>query len=162
MTVQQSGGPSDVTIEDSALQGIQNAARLALPNEVGGILIGYRRGASVNVVRAVVVVDPSASPYSYARRHAQAQVALDAVRSEEPDNALLGWVGEWHSHPGPSGPSHTDLQELLSLARIDGHAIALIVIALRAHGWTVHARLAVGRRVYAPVQFQVQDRGEKS
>lgn len=148
-----------MTIEEPALRYIEEAARHALPNEVGGILIGYRQDAGVHVARAVVVPDPSATSCSYAREHAAAQAVLEAVRADEANHSLLGWVGEWHSHPKTGGPSSTDLRELARLAEIDGRATALIVIARGRDSWRAHACLAVSQRVHASVLLTVQDRG---
>jgi integrative and conjugative element protein (TIGR02256 family) len=103
------------------------AAEAAFPRETGGILLGHREGRDVHVERAIAVPDKRASGRTYVRSHDAAQKLLDEALRDE-NTELLGWVGEWHTHPEASGPSPRDLRELSRLAREDGQAVAVVVL----------------------------------
>lgn len=91
----------------------------ALPNETGGVLLGYH---DFNV-RGIVLVDalpaPSdsrASPGSFERGTAG---LLKAVQEASARTAgIVGYVGEWHSHPPghSASPSRDDLIQLIEIS----------------------------------------------
>jgi integrative and conjugative element protein (TIGR02256 family) len=93
--------------------------REGLPTETGGILLGYH---DLNV-NALVLVDalpaPSdsdASPEFFERGVEGLAVAVgEAARRTA---GVVGYVGEWHSHPDgyPPAPSGRDLYQLVYLA----------------------------------------------
>lgn len=105
---------------DDGLAAHLKALRLgALPNETGGVLLGYH---DFNV-KAIVLVDalpaPSdshASPGSFQRGTSG---LVKAVQDASARTAgIVGYVGEWHSHPrGHSAqPSRDDLIQLAELS----------------------------------------------
>jgi hypothetical protein len=91
----------------------------ALPNETGGVLLGYH---DFNV-RGIVLVDalpaPSdsgASPGSFERGTVG---LLKAVQEASARTAgIVGYVGEWHSHPPghSASPSRDDLIQLVEIS----------------------------------------------
>ncbi len=103
-------------------------ATTAAPNETGGILVGRRTGASVEVI-AASGPGPNAvrSPTGFTRDGAFCQAFLDdAVRR----NAGVDYVGEWHSHPGAdSEPSPRDTKSLDEIA-LDPNFITSCPISL--------------------------------
>ncbi len=71
-----------------------------LPNETGGVLIG-----SFDIVRRIIYVldateappDSQESPHGFLRGSDGLQAAVDRIQQET--NGMLGYIGEWHSHP---------------------------------------------------------------
>lgn len=139
-----------ITITARAAAAAEGAAENALPRETGGILLGWRHdpaGNGFHVVGALEVVDPKSGRATYHRRHARAQTALAAalVRLDDPD---IGYVGEWHSHPQPQGPSPLDRHSIRCFALRHDNPIVLVVPALARDGhWTWHGLVASRRRV---------------
>lgn len=117
------------------------AAKRALPLEVGGLLLGYYTADGPRVVDAPAVPDPRATRIRYRRDATLAGHILD-LRLRADNTGLLGYLGEWHTHPLPVGPSGTDLQSVRNLAADGGHDVALLVLALGPVGWKSHARNA--------------------
>lgn len=102
--------------------------REALPNEIGGILIGWRHNDAVVVSRALVVPDPTADGRHYTLDHDAAEEALQLHYRDHPD-ALEGYVGEWHSHPEAQPPSSLDRVSISKASRKVHMPIALLVLA---------------------------------
>lgn len=105
---------------DDGLAAHLRALRLAaLPNETGGVLLGFHDfnvGAIVLVDALPAPADSQASPGSFERgTSGLARAVQDAsVRTA----GIVGYVGEWHSHPrGHSArPSRDDLVQLAELS----------------------------------------------
>jgi integrative and conjugative element protein (TIGR02256 family) len=120
---------------DEGLAAHLNELRLrALPNETGGVLLGYY---DFNV-NAIVIVDalpaPSDSQASYGSFERGTVGLLAAVQEASRRTAdIVGYVGEWHSHPpGHSAtPSRDDVVQLFEISlgmHMDGlPALQLIV-----------------------------------
>lgn len=115
------------------------SCRRALPREVGGLLLGYYTLSGPLVVAAPVIPDPRATRVRY-RRDATAARRILEEHLHRDLSQLTGYVGEWHSHPMPIGPSATDLSSVRALAQAGGHDVTLLVLALGPGGWTGHAR----------------------
>ena len=105
---------------DDGLAAHLNALRLAaLPNETGGVLLGYHDfnvGAIVLVDALPAPSDSHASPGSFERGTAGLAKAVQDVSARTA--SIVGYVGEWHSHPrGHSAkPSRDDLIQLAELS----------------------------------------------
>ena len=110
-------------------------AEMSLPNETGGILVGYRTEVAIEVADALEVPDLDSTPTSYRRDQEVAQRVLNERLRIEPPSSHLGFVGDWHSHTGDAGASRRDLTTLRSNASLDGDCLALLVLALIAPGW---------------------------
>ena len=92
---------------------LENKLRVArndkLPNETGGVLIG-----SFDIARRIIYVvdateappDSQECPNGFLRGLEGLQEEVDAI--QEATNGMIGYVGEWHSHPtrnvAPSSP----------------------------------------------------------
>lgn len=122
-----------------AWESLTAAGKAALPREVGGLLLGHFDKEGPRVTDAVVVPDPRATRIRYRRDAAAAARILDG-RIDSDATGLLGYLGEWHTHPLPLGPSGRDEYSILRLAEDGGHDVTLLVLALGTHGWTLHAR----------------------
>jgi integrative and conjugative element protein (TIGR02256 family) len=111
----------DLTVfYDDGLAAHLKALRLAaLPNETGGVLLGYHDfnvGAIVLVDALPAPSDSLASPGSFERGTSG---LVRAVQDASARTAgIVGYVGEWHSHPrGHSAkPSRDDLIQLAELS----------------------------------------------
>jgi hypothetical protein len=69
---------------------------------------------------------------------------------------VLGYVGEWHSHPAPLGASTQDLEELTRISQGTGQPIALIVLVLesRRQPWAMRGWVGLrGQQWRAEVIF---------
>jgi hypothetical protein len=82
----------------------------------------------IAVDRFLEVADRQASSHSYRRRHRIAEAALSEALSSGNAGTVLGYVGEWHSHPAPLGASSRDLEELTRISQGTAQPIALIVL----------------------------------
>lgn len=105
---------------DDALAAHLEVLRLAaLPDETGGVLLGYHDfnvGAVVLVDALPAPSDSSASPGSFER--GTAGLAKSVQDASTRTAGIVGYVGEWHSHPrGHSAtPSRDDLIQLAELS----------------------------------------------
>lgn len=124
----------DLTVfYDDGLAAHLTALRLAaLPNETGGVLLGYHDfnvGAIVLVDALPAPSDSHASPGSFERGTSG---LVRAVQDASARTAgIVGYVGEWHSHPrGHSAkPSRDDLIQLVEL-RLGMHGDGLPALQL--------------------------------
>ncbi|WP_406723574.1 Mov34/MPN/PAD-1 family protein [Streptomyces sp. GD-15H] len=112
-----------------AYEAITSATAEHLPVETGGLLLGYREDANVLVTHALVIDGEGASTHRYVRDDIRANVLLAAFLAQRADDDPTGYVGEWHSHPAPSGPSQTDVAAMHATARASDGPIALLVYA---------------------------------
>lgn len=128
-----------LTLTGPVWRTLASAGRHALPREVGGLLLGYYTREGPLVVAAPVVLDPRATRIRYRRDATTAKRILDEYVGRD-RSGLTGYVGEWHSHPLPVGPSGTDISSVRALAVAGGHDVTLLVLALGPGRWTCHAR----------------------
>ncbi|WP_370500240.1 SAVED domain-containing protein [Mycolicibacterium sp. jd] len=98
-----------------------------LPAEAGGVLLGYREDADIIVTHALVVDGKLESTNRYVRDDAKANELLRAFLKDRANDDPTGYIGEWHSHPAPCGPSPTDVHAIRATAESSDAAIALVV-----------------------------------
>jgi len=123
------------------------AAEDGLPSETGGILLGWHEDALIHVDVALEVPDRRSTRTTYERDHVAATEILAERLALEPAGSPLGYVGEWHSHPLPAGPSPQDFRTLAEIARRVASPVALIVLARSHDGtWTPQVRVTSGWR----------------
>lgn len=87
------------------------------PSETGGILVGF-----VNINRKTVYVtrvlpappDSISSPYAFVRGVSDVPDQIDQIHDKT--GAMLGYVGEWHTHP--KGSPQLSTQDESSVAKI--------------------------------------------
>jgi integrative and conjugative element protein (TIGR02256 family) len=112
-------GDLTVYIDEGLENKLRSLRRLGLPEETGGVLLGYH---DFNV-NALVLVDAIEAPAD-SRRSTEffergVQGLSEAVNEASRRTAgVVGYVGEWHSHPAgfSSDPSGHDLKQLVYLA----------------------------------------------
>lgn len=102
-----------VDVSERAQRTLQDAARTALPDETGGVLVGCRIDGRTVVADAIEIHDAEADPRNY--RIASGAVAAAIAKAQARD-ARLGYVGEWHSHTTEAGPSPLDVATMLTVA----------------------------------------------
>lgn len=113
-------------------------ATVALPTEAGGILLGYRTDTGVRATTAVHVPDRRASATSYRRSHRLASHVLAEALAAKPPGNPVGYVGEWHSHPVPVGPSPMDLTVIADIASRTDDAVLLVVLSREGEEWRLN------------------------
>lgn len=118
---------AQLLVEREAWETIVNAAGLEPMRETGGVLLGWRHDRGVYVHDALVVPDSHAKHTSYRRRHKPASDVLATALSGLADGSPIGYVGEWHSHPAPTGPSWVDRFEMRRISRRTSGAVGLLV-----------------------------------
>lgn len=118
---------AELLVESAAWETILGAAGEDAMRETGGVLLGWRHDRGVYVHEALVVPDSHAKHTFYRRRHKPATEALDAAFAALPDASPIGYVGEWHSHPAPTGPSWVDRFEMRRISRHTKAAVGLLV-----------------------------------
>lgn len=106
-----------------------NAARAALPNETGGILIGYHEGPDIVVTHAPVIPPQKRIGNRYTRSAPTANAALTEFLHERDPADPAGYVGEWHTHPGPASPSSMDKAAIAEIAKDAQNPLAMIVVS---------------------------------
>lgn len=150
--------------EDSESQ-IVRFAQPDLPCESGGILVGYRDSNDIVISKVLSVPAESVGVSHYRRDSNVADTVLQ--RYLETSEDIEGYIGEWHSHPAPAGPSRLDLKTLEEIASVAEGPVALIVCAFnRNHSrHNLHIRVSChgargkistktpGRRFNSPEQI---------
>lgn len=121
-----------VVLKPQAFGALRAAAGASRTSERGGILVGYRHGLDVVVEDALTVPDPRANRTTYVRRpQPAADVLATYLRRADP---LVGYVGEWHTHPEPQPPSGVDHQAMRLMTLRNQDSTALVVAALKPDG----------------------------
>lgn len=106
-----------VRFTSKVIQEMREALRRARPRETGGLLIGmiHSKRRIIYVTRLLNAPnDSEGSPMAFFRGIHHLPEEVFAI--EERSGGLIGYVGEWHTHPA-GGPnlSHTDLQAVQNL-----------------------------------------------
>jgi integrative and conjugative element protein (TIGR02256 family) len=127
-----------IRLAASAAEAMQQESQRRYPHETGGILIGSVEADWLNVTH---VVGPGLQAHHGLRRFVRdgdyAQQELDAryIASE----GQLDYVGEWHSHPLPSGPSPQDRTSLIwismNAAYQQEHPVLILCQRARSKQW---------------------------
>lgn len=112
-------GEFDLFIDAGAEAQLRDLRAAGLPNETGGVLLGYY---DFNIKSIVVVTCLAAPPDSTSSQGAfKRGIAglADAVNEASRRTAgIVGYIGEWHSHPRghTATPSRDDFVQLVHLA----------------------------------------------
>ena len=115
-------------------------AQPAAPRERGGLLLGWWDNGDIVIQKITEIPDPTATSTSWTRRQDTAQQNLNEARAEL-GQALIGYVGDWHSHPALGGISTTDETALCRASLQYTQPIALLVAMPNGHldGRAAHA-----------------------
>jgi proteasome lid subunit RPN8/RPN11 len=120
------GDPVVVELHGGVIELIVVAAGVAHPLETGGLLLGWWDADKIVIRHAVEVPDPSATTNSWTRDEPQAQAVLDAALTTH-EHPWLGYVGDWHTHPGVCGASRRDISSICRASRQYDRPLALLV-----------------------------------
>lgn len=117
--VHKTAGGLDVYMDEGLHEHLRELRRQALPNETGGILLGYHdftQNLLVIVDAVPAPADSKGTPTSFDRGVVGLREVVEDARNRTA--GIVGYVGEWHSHPDgcPAAPSHDDLVQLVQLA----------------------------------------------
>jgi len=107
----------EVRLSGDAEKTLRELFSSAKPNETGGILVGYINWKEevVYVTRALKPPsDSRPSPFAFVR--GISDIPEEVKRIHERTGAMLGYVGEWHTHPG--GESQPSPQDLSTVEKI--------------------------------------------
>lgn len=119
-----------VLLSGPVLAELRTATGTALPQETGGLLLGWwdtRDAAELIIVRhAIEVPDRRATPTSWVRRPRAAQAELSRALNAL-SHPLLGYVGDWHSHPKACTVSGRDRQSILRTSLQYEHPVLLLI-----------------------------------
>lgn len=127
-------GPWTIVIDEEVLARMRELRKAALPNETGGVLLGY---FDMKLMRLYVVDSlpaPSDSKEERAGYIRGSEGVVEAVNAAQARTAnIVSYIGEWHSHPPRAStfPSSDDMHLLSYLATSLQHdglpALMLIV-----------------------------------
>jgi integrative and conjugative element protein (TIGR02256 family) len=112
IVLQASGAPGwQIRIQAQAVEEIRERLTRAAPNETGGLMIGtaHLKRRIIYVTRIVdAPPDSAGSPSSFRRGTRDLPEVVNEIH--EATGGLLGFVGDWHTHPRGSGNiSPTDI-----------------------------------------------------
>lgn len=156
--------PAHIELRGNTHDTIASETAKHLPLETGGILLGYREGRNIVVTHAVVVGGDGAASNNYVRDDIRANEILAEFLAQRSGDDPTGYIGEWHSHPAPSGPSPTDLAAMRATAKNSDGPIALVVHVLgRADPFVglIAQRQRLGRVATAEAKVSVPTSGFK-
>ena len=126
--------PTSIDLRVDAYETIAFETANHLPRETGGILLGYQENGTIVATHALVVAGQGTTTNRYVRDHLRADELLQQFLEQRADDDPIGYVGEWHSHPSPSGPSTVDHAAMRATAKVSSNPIALLVFAPGATG----------------------------
>ena len=112
-------GDLDVYFDQEGERQLRTLRQNALPNETGGILLGYH-DLSINSLIIVAGLpappDSEGSPGSFERGIEGLKATVEEASRRTA--GIVGYVGEWHSHPRghSASPSQDDWLQLIHLA----------------------------------------------
>jgi integrative and conjugative element protein (TIGR02256 family) len=112
-------GDYDLFVDEGVYEKLRAMRASSLPEETGGILLGYY---DLNV-NSVVVVDALPAPTDSKSSHAAFERGVAGLKDVVVEAArrtanIVQYIGEWHSHPSgyPARPSTDDSIQLVYLA----------------------------------------------
>lgn len=121
--------PTRIDLRGDAYETIASETANHLPRETGGILLGYQENGTIVATHALVVEGQGTTTNRYVRDDVGANKLLKEFLEQRADDDPTGYIGEWHSHPSPSGPSPVDHTAMRATAKVSSSPIALLVFA---------------------------------
>ncbi|MFE4950149.1 Mov34/MPN/PAD-1 family protein [Leifsonia sp. NPDC056665] len=119
------------------LKQLAGVAMDALPNETGGLLIGWRDGETVVVCAWLQLGTPNPRRNRFEIDSKKATSALKGYLRTAA-NPLEGYVGAWHTHPALEAPSGRDFETFRSSAAATQAPLAFVVLATEGSSSVAH------------------------
>jgi proteasome lid subunit RPN8/RPN11 len=137
-----------IWISESASEEMSTAAAAHHPQEIGGVLVGVASAGRPWVTLAVTVPSTRRTPVYYELPAGARQATVERARRQD---ARLGYIGDWHSHPLDVGPSDIDRATMAALAEADTDCPrpVLVIARRRDDGYRLDARQQVGAALRA-------------
>lgn len=137
-------------LADQVIEFIQTESARAYPSETGGILIGKLSDNCVVITQAVGPgLNAEHASYHFRRDGEHSQRILDRFVTES--NGEYDYIGEWHSHPAPYGPSPTDIVAIRWVAANKKYSVSHPIMALctkeLADNWLMSLYIFDGRQM---------------
>lgn len=111
--------PYTIYVDEGVIQKLYELREMHLPNETGGILLGYF-DLNLGMVMVVDCLPAPADSHASATMFERGTSGLSEMVSAASDKTagIVRYVGEWHSHPDgyTANPSNDDLLQLSELA----------------------------------------------
>ena len=103
-----------VIMSDSVRNFINSYSSECLPNETGGILLGFNDQNNIYITHATKAGEKAIhSPFKFMRDYRFSKQELDNIFVKT--EGQCDYIGEWHSHPSNRSISLLDMFSLLSL-----------------------------------------------
>ncbi|MGF0308941.1 Mov34/MPN/PAD-1 family protein [Rhodococcus sp. IEGM1428] len=118
-----------LSLTQQAHNALRAHARASRRCEYGGVLVGYRTQNGLHIEDALLVPDHTAARTHYLRRGRDATTVLAEYLDLQSD-PVIGYVGEWHTHPAPAPPSAIDHAAMRLMSSKNKRPVALVVAAL--------------------------------
>ncbi len=109
-----------VRLSHSASSDMQAQMAAALPNETGGLLVGfihYKR--KIIYVTRALPAPPDSAGFPYAFKLGIQDVPEQLQKINQRTGGVIGYVGEWHSHP--NGAKQLSATDLTAVKQISAH-----------------------------------------
>lgn len=127
----------DLYVTSGVRASLTRLAISARPLETGGLLLGWREGPRVCVLDALEVPSAHRARTSFGLNPNDVDEALNRYLARVQD-ARMGYVGSWHSHPALAPPSLMD-RVTYRLASLGNPApLAYLVVATDGHTVTTY------------------------
>lgn len=111
---------SQLWVARSALDSAHQLAAAAAPEETGGMLLGYTSPDGTKVVRDLIGPGPRANHAHATFEPDHEWQTAELQRRYLESDGVLGYLGDWHAHPGTAGtPSWRDLGTMRLIARTE-------------------------------------------
>lgn len=146
-------GEVRLRFSESAIEGLIDACRQAVPFETGGLLLGVQTRDGLWITHAIEIPVETRSQRRYVIPHGSTTPIVDRFRTLDP---RLGYIGDWHSHPANVGASSLDLRTLAKLAIGSFQQRRLMAVArLDAGRWVLDLWAQGGIRLPARRDYEL-------
>lgn len=134
ISIERTLGEWRVIWDEGLAEKLKGIRRESLPNETGGVILGYvdQKRKAIHVVDVLPApIDSVANQAEFTRGTTGVKKAIE--RAAELTANIVGYLGEWHSHPRHSSatPSATDTVLLAYLAEnlaMDGVPALMVIV----------------------------------
>lgn len=120
-----------IWFDADVVKSLQSFRQIQFPDkEACGLLLGQRRGNHLHITK---ITEPQVADrrsrvayWRAAKGHRRV-----AVASWKKSKKLIGYLGEWHTHPQPfPAPSTVDLDEWRKLARLQSEPMLFLIVGI--------------------------------